>query len=306
MEDNNKQPESHNELGQKIQNLHTYSSDMADAVRENEISVIKVALAEKAKREKEETFRIKSEGTGFQKFFLILGGIILLAGGIAGSYFLIKKNQEQIAAQHVAPPPIQTFISYDTQTFIDATTAASVFDIAGLLKAPLSVSGSSGSIRALFFTKTIDTKTTEQLSLSDLLTALNLSAPGMLTRSLNQYLIGTYQSSDTTQKPHLFLMFQTQNYNQAYAAMLQWEPTMLGDLAPLFGIDVSGDNSQLLGKQFKDILINNNDARVLYDANGNALLYYIFVNKNDFIITDSIDTIKEITIRLQTKSTRTL
>jgi hypothetical protein len=303
MEENKKQNDQ-SELGEKIQTLRTYSSDMADAVRENEISVIKVALAEKAKREKEEEFKVKSEGTGFQKFLLITGGIILIAGGLAGSYFLIQKNQKQAATQQVATPQIQTLISYDTETSIDATTANNVFDMAALLKTPLSIAGGP-QIAALFFTKMADGKTA-QLSLADLLTILNLSAPGALTRSLSQYMIGTYQSTDATQKPHLFLLFQTQDYNQAYASMLQWEPTMLGDLAPLFNIDISGNNSDLLRKPFKDILINNNDARVLYDADGNPILYYIFVGKNDFIITDSQEAIQEITTRLQIKNTRAL
>ena len=281
MEENKEQQNDQSELGQKIQTLRTYSSDMADAVRENEISVIKVALAEKAKREKEEDFRVKSEGTGLQKVLLVIGSIIFIALGLIGSYFLFEKSQQQVASQ------------------------PAVFDLAALVKAPLAVAGSPQSIHALFFTKTIGS-TTNELSLPDFLTALNLSAPGALTRSLTAYMVGTYNSVDTTQKPHLFLMFQTQDYNQAYASMLQWEPTMLGDVAPLFGIDISGDNNSLLRKPFKDILINNNDARVLYDANGNALLYYIFIDKNDFIITDSQEAIREVTIRLQTKNTRSL
>ena len=36
-----------------IKVLRTYTSDMADVVRTNEMSVIKIALAEKEKREKE-------------------------------------------------------------------------------------------------------------------------------------------------------------------------------------------------------------------------------------------------------------
>jgi hypothetical protein len=297
--------EQQGDLGDRIQTLRTYSSDMADAVRENEIYVIKVALAEKTKREKEEQYKVEAEGTSLQKIILIAGGILLIVGGIAGSYFLIEKNQAKIAAEKPAPVQIQTFFSYDTQAFVDATTAGSVFDVAALLKAPLSESAKPQSIQAVFFTKTTNGKAA-QLALPDFLTALNVSAPGALTRSLTDYLVGTYQSADTTQKPHLFLMFQTGDYSQAYASMLQWEQTMLGDLAPLFSIDISGTNNDLLRKPFKDILINNNNARVLYDDNGNALLYYIFVGKDYFIITDSQEAINQITVRLQTKNTKAL
>ena len=41
------------EKNKELKTLRTYTSDMADAVRENEASVIKIALAEKEKRERD-------------------------------------------------------------------------------------------------------------------------------------------------------------------------------------------------------------------------------------------------------------
>jgi hypothetical protein len=293
---------------ENLPTLETYSSDMAEAVRENEASVIKIALAEKAQEEREVLYK-KAEGTGTQKLFLVLGGIILIVGAIIGSYILIQKNQQRntVSEQAVVKNP-STPISYDTYTYLDATNAATVFDLADLIKAPLSASEKPQSIKSLFLTKTVtlDQKTgpvSVPLSIQQLVSILGLKAPAALLGTFNaQYMIGAYQDTD---KPYPFLIFTVKDYSQAYASMLQWEHTMLNDLYPILGIDVSGDRSGLLTKQFKDILINNKDARVLYDDTGKEVLYYIFINKNEFAISGNSNAIKEIISRSLIANTQT-
>jgi len=84
--------------------------------------------------------------------------------------------------------------------------------------------------------------------------------------------------------------------------MLDWEKNILKDLYVLFNINIPESNSVLFENQWKDIIVNNIDARVLYGANGEGILYYAFVNKNHFVITGNIEALKEIIIRLQTKN----
>ncbi len=88
--------------------------------------------------------------------------------------------------------------------------------------------------------------------------------------------------------------------------MLAWEKTLASDIVEIFKIDVSGNQSNLLEKSWKDVVIDNKDARVLYDARDNALLYYIFTDKSNFVITDNKDTIREVTGRLLIKNLKPL
>jgi len=98
------------------------------------------------------------------------------------------------------------------------------------------------------------------------------------------------------------LIFQTTDYNQAYASMLAWEKTMENDLAKIFNmkLPVSADGTTQITseKKWRDILINNKDVRVLYGDTGEGLIYYVFTNKNDFVITNNIEALKEIMNRL--------
>jgi hypothetical protein len=81
---------------------------------------------------------------------------------------------------------------------------------------------------------------------------------------------------------------------------------MLDDMFAVFEINVSGDNKYLFEKKFKDVFINNKDARVLTDNNNNPLLYYLFIDKENFVITQSEDAIKEVISRLFTKNIKPL
>lgn len=281
--------------------LRTYTSDMADAVRTNEVSVIKIALAEKERREQEDIYK-KAEGTKFSKVFLVIGGIILIAFAIFISYYLIqKKKEKEIPQTNISN--IETFISYDSKLYIDTTNIPSTTDILSIIKNENKENPKL--IGAIFLTKNIDTAPTI-LTTNNFLSLFNIAPPGTLTRSLSsEYLLGKYSNKDAINeksKSAMFLIFQTTDYSQAYASMLLWEKTMLKDLYMLFDIYIPESNNILFEKTWKDTVINNKDVRVLYGDNGEGMLYYVFVNKNNFVITNSIEAMREVITRLLIKN----
>jgi len=270
---------------------------MADAIRDNEMSVIKIALAEKDKQSRNTIYRNPDE-TNIKKNLLIIGGIIFIVGAIVGIYFIMKKNTENVAIEkQIETQNNKTFIPSDSQVTVDATMVTDINGMSKLIREQIIPTDKIQSIKLIFINKDIDTVPTK-LELVDLLSIIKTTAGGSLIRSLtNEYLIGTYQ--DNTQIPSLFFMFETKNYNQAYPGMLDWEKTMINDLSPFFGIDILSSNKVILDAQFKDLIIANKDARVLYDQNGKGVLYYVFASKDKFIITDNINTIKKIISLLQ-------
>lgn len=287
----------------EIKVLRTYTSDMAEAIRDNEVSVIKIALAEKEKRENEESFK-KAEGSKASKVFLAIGGIILIAAAIAGSYYLIQQKKAR-----ETPLPImnnvETFISYDSSSYVDTTKANNIFDLLKLIDE--NGQNNSGLIKAMFLTRTTQEEP-EILKATDFLSLINSSAPGALTRSLSgEYLLGKYSNPSAVNEKNrsaTFLIFETNNYNQAYVSMLDWEKTMLKDLFILFNINIPESDTSFFEKVWKDVIINNKDARVLYGENGEGVLSYVFVNKNIFVITDNTEALKEIITRLLIKNTK--
>lgn len=294
--------ENEKQLNEKkdVKVLRTYTSDMVDAIRTNEISVIKIALSEKEKREQDDSFK-KAEGTNFTKTLLIIGGVVLVACAIVGSYFLIQKKAEKDAPKTTINS-INTFISYDAKLYIDTTKIFNATDLSNAIKnEPVA---DQGQVRALFLTKTVNA-VPEMLTSNALLSLVNTTAPGALTRSLSdKYLLGKYSIENNTSP--MFLILETTDYNQAYASMLDWEKTILNDLSILFNINIANSNNPILEKTWKDIIVNNKDARVLYGDNGEGLLYYVFVNKNDLVITNNIDALKEVINRIIIKNPKAL
>lgn len=293
MDENQPQPNNKN-----IKVLRTYTSDMADAIRTNEVSVIKIALAEKEKREREEVYA-EAEGTNTSKTFLVIGGIVLIVAAIFGSYFLIQQKKLKDAPKNLIKT-IDTFIAYDAYQNIDMTNIKTINDLSNTIKAsPLL---SAGSVKALFPTINVSEIITSQKVLS----VIGANPPGALSRSLSdKYLLGKYSNKNAVADGTgytAFLIFETTDYNLAYASMLDWEKNIFKDLFTLFNINITNSNSPLFTKQWQDIVVNNKDARVLYGENGEAILYYAFVNKNNFVITSNIETLKEIISRLITKN----
>jgi len=300
MDENEKQLNDKN-----IKVLRTYTSDMADAIRTNEVSVIKIALAEKEKREQEAVYK-KAEGTNTSKTFLVIGGVILIAAAIFGSYFLFQKKKEK----EVSTPTtsnIETFIAYDGTANIDVTNVTNVNDLLSIMEQGSGVD--SSLIKALFLTRKTN-NISEVITSNNFLSLIGTTAPGALLRSLSdKYLLGKYSNPNAINeqdKSAMFLIFQTTDYTLAYASMLDWEKTMLKDLFVLFNINIPASGNSLFEKPWKDIIINNKDARVLYGENGEGILYYVFVNKNNFVITSNIEALKEVISRLITKNPKPL
>lgn len=279
-------------------------SDMADAVRENDLSVVKVAVAEQKRRERGDYYRQSNQGSK-KKIIFSVGGIVLVLIALGVYYFLNQKIEEKNKPAQIIETP-ETPISYDNASTIDMTGASNKSDVSNLIDPEMKVRGNSGSIKTIFLNKN-NNGILETFSLKDLLFALKVTAPGSLIRSFsNKYMLGTYTPASAYDTPHLFLIINVNDYNMAYAGMLQWEKTMLDDFFTLFHVDVSGKNSELFGKPFKDIIIKNKDARILYTKDGVDALFYLFTDKNTLVITDNQEGLKEIITRLLVQQTKPL
>jgi hypothetical protein len=68
----------------ELKNIHTFSSDMAEAVKNSRASVITVALAEQQKHQKEEGASETTGGAKTTKIIWVLGGMLLILLGVGG------------------------------------------------------------------------------------------------------------------------------------------------------------------------------------------------------------------------------
>lgn len=293
-----------NDIRENIKTIHTYGSDMADVVRANEASVIKIALAEQKKKEQEMLYR-EVKGSNASKIIYVIAGLIVIALGIFGFVFLTNKKEANNVVQTVNKN-IETIISYDNKSFIDINNIFSVSDLANVIAQEDTKDLKQGQIKSLFLTKNLS-GVNELTTTEDLVSLMKLTANSSFIRSLDdKYMLGLYKKSDLEENLHMFLILKNKDYNQAYAGMLSWEKTLLDDMFIIFGIDVSGERSYLFERPWRDIIIVNKDARILYDLEGNEILYYLFLDESTLLIANKIETIKEVNQRFINKQTKPL
>jgi hypothetical protein len=160
------------------------------------------------------------------------------------------------------------------------------------------------------------------LTTQEVLQFLSPNVPDTLLRSVDPqiYLLGIHVYQDN--QP--FLILKATSYEEAYAAMLAWEPYMQGDLAPFFArippIKLSDTPPQSVGTStqavasttttttptqfytppaaFVDRIVENQNTRVIQNAAGDILLLWTFLDRNTLVITTNEVTLREIISRL--------
>lgn len=287
--------------------IRTYTSDMARAVKMKEGSVIKIAVAQKEKEgggivsiQKE-----NKEKKNYSKILFFIGGLILIGLAIFAYYYLTEKRKE-IDKVEIIVTDIETPISYDSKSYLEVSPSTNISDISNFIKSEIEKTEKERSIKSIFIKK-VDEVTKEMIQIKTLefLSIIKTSAPSTLLRSLDEeFMTGIYypvtkENTESKIKPHIFIIFKTKDYNQTYSSMLSWEKTLLYDMLNIFGLE-NIDKNILEGK-WKDKIVNNKDVRVIYDDEGQGVLYYFFLDKQSFVITDDIETIGEVITRFQLK-----
>lgn len=283
-----------NKNNSNIKTIHTYASDMAEAIANEQASMVKIALAEQNKKQKEIAVNNFVQAKKINFVFIFIGILLII-----GAYFLItflNKKSNENNVHEVVTKEIPTIIHADKQVILNNDVIGKE-ETAKIIQEEVKKGDNPDSMKALIL---------KDDSAENFLKQIGSSASGAFVRSLGKFMLGTYTKKQGGTKSHLFLIIETKNYDQAFAGMLTWEKTLFDEMFSIFGIDVNQDRSVLFSKNFEDLLIDNNDARIIKDNTGQAVLYYMFIGKNNLVITDDIDTIKEITKRIRTQSIKPL
>lgn len=328
---------------QLVQPLETYRGAIEQAVQRQNVSVVSIAAAE-AKRRAETPSSAPSSTSGTRQaaghdlgftIAALSGGALLIAGAAVVLAFIFWRPQ---ATAPVISVPSSPFIEVDDvqilaipavqwqrNTILGATDAIrqSIELSLGLMaRLYLAQATSSGALPP-------------PASAQEFLGAVAPNIPGEFLRSLSgQYLLGVH-SFDGNQA---FLILEVEDYEAAYAGMLDWELAMPNELAPLFsrtprpripeenvtppettpilpsggsGTSTASTSSpqtststtqteelpDFFRTRFVDKIVENHDARVIQDENGDLLLLWTFLDRKILVITTNEYTLREIISR---------
>ncbi len=280
----------------EIHNIRTYSSDMAEAVREGKGSVVKIAMAEEEKRQRE----VANVSAKTPKNMLYIGGGITLL--VVAIIVIILIATHKSTPTTVTPDVVTatTLVSSDQNRSVDVTN----FSRNQVIKAIGSeVAAGAPSLGKILNLSLVETGTAGKVAISTdrFLTLMNMDTPATLRRSLDPtFMAGVYSFNGTD----LFFIFKTNSHDVGFAGMLAWETKLFDDFYEVFNIPASGADSNLFGKKFTDMVIKNHDARALLDANNKPVFFYTFLDETTIMIATSPDATTEALRRLSRNTIR--
>ena len=301
--------------------IRTYESDVANAIQHHGTSQASMVVAAQEKKHAEEKVFVVNSGTAQKKqtswvknILMILGSLILLAAGVGAAYYFYTISplsvQQPVTPAATSTPIISTsIIRPDLQKVTDITNQnssgilakieqqaqANVLPNGGILELILGIQASTTTQNGKTTTNFVRVTGPQFISL------LGLTPPNALTSTLtNQWMIGFYSpagdASTTNQAPFVVL---TENFFQnAFAGMLGWEPTMAPDLSSLFGIP----SAELVGGGFHDKLIKNKNVREYIDGSGNVLFLYSFINNGTLVIAQNETTLSALVDKFESQA----
>ena len=270
-----------------LKRIRTFESDAHEALRSQNASLIKIAIAEDTRRQENPVIQeVETSGVG-KKVAIIFISLLLLIGGAGAIYYVYTNSQKP--ATPIITQTLSTIIPYQKAREIDTTSATKEILTEKLNQALQNSTVSIDSVEYLYLTTTGGTGK-QTLSTAGLFSLLAVTAPDEFTRSLDpQYMYGVLGLTQNAP----FLILKTNFYQSGFAGMLKWEKTIAEDFKGLL-TDKSSDSStsqttntdDLLEKElkFSDTVIQNRDVRVLKDRYGLTRITYSFADNNTIVI----------------------
>jgi hypothetical protein len=279
----------------ELKRIRTFESDANEALRSQNASLIKIAVAESTRREATPVVEEVESGSIGKKIAIALVSIAFIAGG-GGSIYYVYTNSQKAPAQNTSQT-LSSIIPYQKAREINASGLAKEPLVEKLFQATQTSAVSIDSAEYLYITTTGEAGK-QMLSSEGLFSALDLKASNEFVRSLDpQYMFGVLGMT----KNHPFLILKTNFYQSGFAGMLAWEKSLGNDFKGLLTDNTSpeqdtssrtSDDVLEVELKFSDMVIQNRDVRVLKDRYGLTRIVYSFVDNNTIVIAPNEKTIE--------------
>ncbi|KKQ87440.1 MAG: hypothetical protein UT09_C0016G0008 [Parcubacteria group bacterium GW2011_GWF2_38_8] len=269
----------------KSKNVQTYTEDMVKAIESDKGGLIKKIIHEEEEHEAEK--KNLSPRSKRNKLFMSIS-IILVFFALVVLVFL-EFFRENINIVSVAPQFVP--IIFNDQTVFKAVDELSKDEITQtILNEVNSTEVKIGGVEGIYLTenkKVVGFRKFIALLKSNLV----LDQADFVS---DAFLIGTVNK----ETKDFFILFQARSFTDVFPIMRVWESKMLSDLHGFFGVGISSETNYLFTEDFENGIVENKNARILYDHDGEIVLMYIFADDNSIIVANSEPAAREVILRL--------
>ena len=142
----------------------------------------------------------------------------------------------------------------------------------------------------------IENKIPKKITSQEFLNSINTQTPSGLLRNLKSDFMFGIHTYDGNQP---FIILKVSDFKNGFAGMLAWERTLFDDMYQIFNISIQDENKNLFSRTFEDKVLENKDARVLYDSSGTPALFYLFLDETTILIAKDRDAVREVMTRIK-------
>ncbi|MEX0930460.1 MAG: hypothetical protein WDZ79_02145 [Candidatus Paceibacterota bacterium] len=252
--------------------IQTYESDAHETVQKRSSAL---SRAERARLRKGATHRAEEQRSSasllvfYTSLVLVTAGLVALL--VVGYFVFVAPDEGGGDISY------QRLISSQNITPIETRERTREGILANIKREMDELSQQSGGTVAVF-PLIAGPESTGQIPAEAFIRLVGPSAPAALGRNLsNEYVVGAFTAD---REP--FIILTTSSYEQTYPAMLEWEREIARDLA---GIITSVPHPQTTLAD--DLIVDNRDARVLLDENGDQVVAYMFIDAGTIAIAQN-------------------
>jgi len=286
------------EKDNKIKNIavETYAEDMAKVLENDTEGLVKKIIHEEEEHEEEK--KNLSPESRRNKIFMLVGALLILLALATLSFFLFNRNIGTVKVEKQFMP----LIFNDKTSFLEVSGLGKE-EIAQIVSNQVNATQAKvGGVEGIYLTEN-----KQIIGLRRFIAFIRSSfIPGdnMFFVSDN-FLLGVVNAKTNTARisgEGFFILLKVRSTADIFDALRAWERKMFFDLYGFLGIKLSSDTNYLLTKGFEDGIVDNKNARILSDQNGEIVLTYVFADNNSVIISNSANAIHEIVLRLASAS----
>ncbi|MFZ2150018.1 MAG: hypothetical protein WAV15_02585 [Minisyncoccia bacterium] len=278
--------------------VETYAEDMAEVLENDREGLVKKIIH--GQEEEEARKKNLSPESRQNKLFMEVSIFLLILGVATLVYFMLNSGPKTVPVEKQFTP----IIFNDKTSFIEVSELKKEALEQTVLNQINKTSVKTRGVEGVYLTFG-----SQRVGLRQFLTLIksSLVLPKQEELVSDDFLMGVVNvgaEEGSTNRDGFFILIKVRNVIDIFDSMRAWEPKMFLDLYGFLGYQLNPDTSYLLTKDFEEGIVENKNARLLYDKDKNLVLMYVFGDDNSVIVTNSEDAVKEIVLRIASKKTK--
>ena len=265
--------------------VQTYAEDVAKVIENDTGGLVKKIIHGEEEHEAEK--RNLSPESKRNKFFMFISILLLFLALATLSFFFFKKDINTVPVEKQFVP----IIFNDQSTFLEISGLKKDEIIQTVLHEVDNTKVKVGGVEGIYLTE--NKQIIGLRKFISLIKGKFVPGDNALFVSDN-FLMGVVNS----ETKDFFILFKVRSTADIFDNLRAWETDLLADLHGFLGINISSSTNYLFTKNFEDGIVENKNARLLFDKDGKTIVMYIFADDNSVIITSTPNIAHEIMLRL--------